>query len=88
MNKNKTKKKSAFVLANAEKKLLEKIAKKVRRDLHDLDKPLEWLAWESELARSTIQRVLDAERNVGIITLDRICKSLGYTGIAKFLETI
>lgn len=86
--KNKGKKKSSLVLNQAEKKLLEKIAKKIRKDLYELDKPLEWLAWESELARSTIQRVLDAERNVGIITLDKISKSLGYSGIANFLETI
>lgn len=83
----KSKKKSSSVLNQSEKKILTKIALKIRKDLYDLDKSLEWLAWESEVARSTVQRVLEADRNVGIITLDKIAKSLGHKDVVEFLKT-
>jgi len=71
-----------------EEKLLKRIGRKVHKDLYDLDKPIEWLAWEAEIARSTVQRVFEAEHNVGIVTLDRIAKALGYNGVIEFLNTI
>ena len=72
----------------SEKKLLIKIKQKILQGLHQLNKTVEWLAWESEVARSTVQRVFEANRNVGILTLDRIAKGLGYKSIIEFLNTI
>ena len=72
----------------SEEQLLKKIGRKIHRDLYDLDKPVEWLGWESGVARSTIQRVFDANRNVGILTLDRIAKGLGYKDVVEFLESV
>ena len=72
----------------SEQKLLQKIGRKIHQDLYDEGKPIEHLAWESEVARSTVQRVFEANRNVGILTLDRIVKGLGYKSIIEFLNTI
>ena len=72
----------------AEEKLLKSIGRKIHKDLYDLDRPVEWLAWESGVARSTIQRVFDADRNVGLLTLDRIAKGLGYKDVTEFLNSI
>lgn len=71
-----------------EEKLLKRIGRKIHKDLYELGKPIEWLAWEAEIARSTVQRVFDADRNVGIVTLDRIAKALGYADVVAFLNTI
>ena len=71
-----------------EELLLKRIGQKIHKDLYDLDKPVEWLGWESETARSTIQRVFDANRNVGILTLDRVAKGLGYKDVIEFLNSV
>lgn len=71
-----------------EEKFLKRIGRKVHKDLYDLEKPIEWLAWEAEIARSTVQRVFEAKHNVGIVTLDRIAKALGYADVIEFLKTI
>ena len=71
-----------------EEKLLKKIGRKIHKDLYNANKSIEWLAWESEVARATVQRVFEANRNVGILTLDRIAKGLGYKNVVEFLNTI
>lgn len=72
----------------SEKKLLKKISKKIRSDLHEMGKTLEWLGWESDTSRSTIRRILEAEKNMGLLTLDRISKALGHKGVEHFLREI
>ena len=72
----------------AEKKLLIKIRQRILQDLHHLNKTSEWLAWESEVSRSTIQRAIAAKHNNGILTLDRIAKGLGHKDLVSFLNTI
>ena len=72
----------------AERKLLRKIGQNIRKDLHNSNKSIEWLSWESEVARSTVQRVFRAEGNTGVLTLDRLVKGLGYRDIIEFLNTI
>lgn len=68
-----------------ELRLLKRIGQRVHKDLHDLDKTVEWLAWESDTSRATIRRIFDADRNIGIITLDRVARALGYNDGAKGL---
>ena len=87
MSKTKTIKKD-IIQNNAERKLLKSIGRKVQQDLHDLEKPIEWLSFESETARSTIRSVFNAETNVGILTLHRLVKTLGYKSLADFLSSI
>ena len=72
----------------AEEKFLKNVGRKIHKDLYDLNKPVEWLAWESGVARSTIQRIFDANRNVGLLTLDRVAKGLGYKDVVEFLNNI
>jgi hypothetical protein len=65
---------------------LESIGEKIYKDLYRLEKPVEWLAFESETSRATVRRVFDADRNVGLITIDRITKALGYKGLVDFFK--
>lgn len=64
--------------SDAELRLLKRVGQRVHKKLFDLDKPVEWLAWESETSRATIRRIFDADRNVGLVTLNRIALALGY----------
>ena len=72
----------------SEQRLLKKIGRKVHKDLYDENKPIERLAWESDVSRSTVQRIFDANGNVGVLTLDRIAKGLGYKSIIEFLNNL
>lgn len=75
--------------SDAEFRLLKRIGQRIHKKLHDLDKPVEWLAWESETSRATVRRIFDADRNVGILTLDRVAHALGYKdGVIGLLKDI
>ena len=69
-----------------ELKLLKSIGEKIYKDLYRLEKPVEWLAFESETSRATVRRVFDADRNVGLVTIDRITKALGYKDLVDFFK--
>ncbi len=69
-----------------ELKLLKLIGRRIHFDLHRLGKPVEWLAFESETSRATVRRVFDADRNIGVVTLHRIAKALGYAGVVQFFK--
>jgi hypothetical protein len=70
-------------------RFLKRIGQRIHKRLSDINKPVEWLAWESETSRATIRRIFDADRNVGILTLDRIARALNYKdGIAGLLDDL
>ena len=69
-----------------ELKLLKAIARKIHSDLYNLGKPVEWLAFESETSRATVRRIFDADRNIGLITLDRVARAVGYADIIDFFR--
>ncbi|MBX2989156.1 MAG: hypothetical protein KF802_14795 [Bdellovibrionaceae bacterium] len=72
-----------------ELKFLKRVGQKVHKDLSNLDKPVEWLAFESETSRATVRRIFDADRNVGILTLDRVARALGYKdGVIGLLNAL
>lgn len=71
-----------------ELKLLRVIGRKIHKDLHDKGKPVEWLAFEAETARSTIRRMFDGDGNIGIVTLDRVAKALGYKDVIDFFHQL
>lgn len=76
-------------LSTEELRLLKRIGSHISKKLHDKDKPVEWLAWESETSRATIRRIFDADRNIGIVTLDRVAKALGYKdGVVGLLKDL
>lgn len=59
-------------------RLLKRIGQGIHKHLHDMGETVEWLAWESETSRATVRRIFDADRNVGVLTLDRVARALGY----------
>lgn len=67
-------------------KLLKSIGSRIHKELYQLGKTVEWLAFESETSRATIRRIFDADRNIGVVTLDRVAKALGYEDIIEFLK--
>lgn len=71
-------KNSSAPRSETELRFLRKIGQHIHKCLHDLDKPVEWLAFESETSRATVRRIFDADRNIGILTLDRVARALGY----------
>lgn len=75
--------------SDLEFRLLRKIGQRINKRLYDLNKPVEWLAWESETSRATIRRIFDADRNVGVLTLDRVARALGYKdGVVGLLNDL
>ena len=73
---------------DAEIRLLKAIGRKLYKEVYDQEKPIEWLGFEAEVARSTVRRILDGE-NMSILTLDRCARALGYKdGIIGFLKDL
>ena len=72
----------------SEQKLLRTIGRRVHKDLSDKGKPVEWLAFEAETARSTVRRIFGGEGNIGIATLDRIARALGYEDVIHFFKQL
>ena len=82
-------KNSTLPRSDAEFRLLKKVGQRIHKKLHDLGKPVEWLAWESETSWATIRRIFDADRNVGLLTLDRVAHALEYRdGVIGLLNDI
>lgn len=75
--------------SDAEFRFLKRIGQRIHKRLHDMGKPVEWLAFESETSRATVRRIFDADRNVGILTVDRVARALGYKdGITGLLNDL
>jgi len=75
--------------SETELRFLKRVGQRIHKRLHELDKPVEWLAWESETSRATVRRIFDADRNVGVLTLDRVAYALGYRdGVVGLLNDL
>jgi hypothetical protein len=70
----------------AEFRLLKAIGRKIHKELSESNRSVEWLAFEADTARSTIRRIFDGEGNIGVVTLDRVAKALGYKDVAEFFK--
>ena len=70
---------------DTEVRLLKAIGRKIHKDLFDKGKPIEWLGFEAEVARSTIRRMFDGE-NMSVLTLDRCARALGYKDVVEFFK--
>lgn len=73
---------------DAEFRLLKSIGRKIHKELYERDKSVEWLAFESDTARSTIRRIFDGDGNIGVVTLDRVAKALGYKDVTEFFREL
>jgi ribosome-binding protein aMBF1 (putative translation factor) len=69
-------------------KLLKKIGDRIHRDLAKKGRPVEWLAFEAETARSTIRRIFDGDANIGVVTLNRVAQALGYKDVVEFFQDL
>lgn len=72
---------------DAELRLLKSIGRKLHKEVHDSQKPIEWLGFEAEVARSTIRRIFDGG-NMSVLTLDRCAKALGYKDVVEFFKSM
>lgn len=80
---------STLPRSDSEFRLLKRVGQRIHKKLYDLNKPVEWLAWESETSRATVRRIFDADRNVGLLTLDRVAHALGYSdGVTGLLNDL
>jgi hypothetical protein len=64
------------------------IGRKIHKELSNSDKSVEWLAFEADTARSTIRRIFDGSGNIGIVTLDRVARALGYKDVTEFFRSL
>jgi len=71
-----------------ELRLLKSIGERIYKDLYHAGKSVEWLGFESITSRATIRRIFDGDRNIGIVTLDRVVKALGYKNIVEFFKKL
>jgi hypothetical protein len=69
-----------------ELKLLREIGKRIYKDLHRRSKSVEWLGFESETSRATVRRILDGDRNIGVVTINRVVRALGYADVIDFFK--
>ncbi len=72
----------------AEFGILKAIGEKINRDRYKLGKSVEWLGIESETSRATIRRIFDGKYNIGVITLDKVAKALGYRDVMDFFREL
>ncbi len=69
-------------------RLLKALGRKVHKELSDANQSVEWLAFEADTARSTIRRIFDGKGNIGVVTLDRVAKALGYKDVVDFFKSL
>lgn len=71
-----------------ELKLMQRIGSRIHKDAYEQDIPKDRLAVEAEVSRHTLERIFKGQDNIGIITLHRVSKALGYKGVVDFLEQL
>ena len=77
-----------FVLSTAERQLLRRIGLRIHKDLFEQRIPVERLAFELGLARSTLREIIAGRSNFRILTLNSIAKGLGYKSMVEFLNKV
>lgn len=87
----KTKKgaKREYVKSDAEKRFLKKIGLQIAYDLEnrfDEPRPVEWLSWETEIARSALREIIAGRSNPKTLTLFAISNAFGYKSMTDFLK--
>lgn len=68
--------------------LIRKIGLSIHGYLFKNDKPVEWLAFQSGVARSSIREIIAGRSNPRILTLDSIARAMGYPGVLELFRTI
>lgn len=68
--------------------LIRKIGLRIHRHLFENKKPVEWLAFQSGVARSSIREIIAGRSNPRILTLDALARAMGFQGIVDFLNSL
>ena len=71
-----------------ELKLMKRIGRRIHKDAYEQNFAQDRLAVEAEVSRHTLERIFKGEDNIGIITLHRVSKALGYKGIIDFIKNL
>ncbi|MCM2323458.1 MAG: hypothetical protein NDJ90_09375 [Oligoflexia bacterium] len=74
--------------SSSERRLLRRIGLKIHKDLHDSDRPVEWLAFTTGMARSSIREIIAGRSNPRLLTLHSIATGLGYRSVVEFLLSV
>lgn len=72
----------------AERRVLKKIGLKIHKDLFQQNRPIEQLAFDTGVARSSIREIIAGRSNPRILTLSAIASGLGYRSLSEFLHDI
>jgi hypothetical protein len=67
---------------------LRRVGLHIHRKLFLTQKPVEWLAFKSGVARSSIREIIAGRSNFRILTLDSIARSLGYRNAEDLLTAV
>lgn len=68
--------------------LLRKIGLRINRELFEQKKSVEWLAFEADIARSTLREIIAGRSNLRVLTFKNIAEGLGYKSIEEFLKSL
>lgn len=87
----KTSKRTKVSRTKKEKLFLKKLGLKISKDLankFDEPRPIEWLSWETGIARSAIREIMAGRSNPKILTLNSISKAFGYKKLTDFIGSL
>ena len=74
-----------------EKTSLKKLGLKISYDLKNRfheKRPLEWLSWETNIARSALREIMAGRSNPKFLTLLAISEAFEYKCLSEFLEEV
>ncbi len=77
-----------FVYTNAETQFLKRLGLKINKKLADMNKSAEWLAFQSEIARSTVMEIIAGRSNPRVLTLKTISFHLGFKSVQAFFDDV
>ena len=72
-----------------EKRILKKIGLKIAYDLENRlneKRPVEWLSWEANVARSALREIMAGRSNPKFLTLLAVSEAFKYKSLQDFLD--
>ena len=81
--------KRAYEYSNKEKRSLKKLGLKISYDLNNRfheKRPVEWLSWETNIARSALSEIIAGRSNPKSLTLLAMSEAFEYKCLPEFLD--
>lgn len=75
-------------MKSAKSIILRRVGLRIGKDLFEKSKSVEWLSFESDVARSTLREIIAGRSNPRILTLKRVTDALGYKGLEEFFKKL